>query len=46
MISIDDRIKFYKGALLRDNKKFKINYKNSDEFIEYNNLKKIGRAHV
>ncbi len=39
MISINDRINFYKGALLRDNKKFKIDYKNSDEFIEYNNLK-------
>ena len=39
MVSIQDRINFYKGKLLRNNETFKINYKKSDNFIEYNNLK-------
>ena len=38
MISVKDRIEFYKGSLLRKNEQFTINYEKSDEFIEYNNL--------
>ena len=39
MISVKDRIDFYKGKLLRNNETFTINYNKSDNFIEYNNLK-------
>ncbi len=39
MISIQDRIDFYKGKVLRNNIKFKLQYYHSDKFIEYNNLK-------
>lgn len=39
MVSINDRINFYKGKHLRDNEPFSLTYTKSDEFIDYNNLK-------
>lgn len=39
MLSIQERIDFYKGRNLRNNNKFELNYNDSDKYIEYNNLK-------
>ena len=38
MIPINERIDFYKGAILRNNIEFTLDYKKSNDVIKYNNL--------
>ena len=39
MVSINDRLEFYKGRLLRNNETFTIDYINPDKFIDYYQFK-------